>query len=121
MNINRRASRKNGEQEFFSPLETSNRGRFITGAAPFIYFGYGLYYLLAIAGMVMTAKNWRSWLLPYLLIAYFTSLAAVLYGGTRYSIPIQPFLMVFAAQAIVSLAAHLRAVVALPTAPLRRR
>jgi len=89
--------------KFYSPLETSNNGQMVTKIAPVILVGYTVYYLLAIAGLYTTGSAWRRWLLVYLVIAYFSFLAAMLYGGTRYSIPIQPFIMLLASHALTIL------------------
>ncbi len=91
--------------KFYAPLETSNRGTMIVRLAPFINALYVVYYLLAAAGLLLTARRWRVYLLPYFFILYLTALAAFLYGGTRYGQPIQPFFMLFAAEAVVALLA----------------
>lgn len=91
--------------KFYAPLETSNRGTMIVRLAPFINALYVVYYLLAAVGLLLTARRWRVYLLPYFFILYLTALAAFLYGGTRYGQPIQPFFMLFAAEAIVALLA----------------
>jgi hypothetical protein len=41
-------------------------------------------------------------LLPYLLIGYVVALHAVSYGNSRFSLLIQPFLMLLAAEALVA-------------------
>lgn len=94
--------------KFFSPLETSNRGQVLKQAAPLILAAFALFYLIALTGMMIAAKHWRMWLLAYLLIAYPALLAAVFYGGTRYGLVTQPFLALFAAEAVVTLVPHLR-------------
>lgn len=89
--------------KFFSPLETANRGRFVTSIAPLLLAAYALYYLLATVGMIKTARLWKSWLLAYMLIAYPVLLAVVFYGATRFGLVVQPFLKLFAAEAVVVL------------------
>lgn len=64
--------------------------------------GYTAYYLFAAAGMIRMAASWRIWLLPYMLVAYPTLVAAVVFGATRYGLVAQPFLQLFAAEAAVA-------------------
>lgn len=91
--------------KFFSPLETSNRGAFVTWASPFAFMGYGLFYLIAIIGMLQAWSRWRNWSLVGMLILYPTLMAIAFYGGTRYGLAVQPFLMLFAAEAVRNLLA----------------
>ncbi len=92
---------------FFSPLETSNRGAMMSVVAPLIYAGFSLFYLLALAGMIQTARQWRDWLLVHMLIVYPLLLTMIFYGGTRYGLVVHPFLALFAAVALAGLAGKL--------------
>jgi len=92
---------------FFSPLETSVRGQVVTSFSSLVYAGFALFYLLAVVGMIRTAGKWRRWLLVHMMIVYPALLTVVFYGGTRYGLVVQPFLMLFAAEALIALASRL--------------
>jgi len=92
--------------KFFSPLETSNRGTLASSLGGPLVAGFSAHYLLAIAGVVLTAKQWREWTLPYMLIVYPMLLTIVFYGGTRYGLVVQPFLMLFASVALAKIIQH---------------
>ena len=90
---------------FFSPLETTNRGHLMSRLAPLLYAVCAAYYGLALAGWAVTRRRWREWLLVDLLIVYPALLAVIFYGGTRYGMPAQPFIMLYCACGLLRLAA----------------
>jgi hypothetical protein len=94
----------------FSPLETGNNGQVPVSAvvALLVHAGALVYYAIVAVGLMRSFHNWRAWLLPYLLIGYVVTLHAVSYGNSRFSLLIQPFLMVLAAEALVAGWHHLR-------------
>lgn len=57
--------------------------------------------IFAILGIVLTRKNWRTLSIFYLLFFGYSLLHTILYGFTRLRVPIDQFLMIFAANAIV--------------------
>jgi len=59
--------------------------------------------LLALWGAIVTRARWRALLLLYLLFLYYTSLHMVFMAITRYRVPIEPYLIVLAAAALVDL------------------
>lgn len=85
---------------FLSPVEASNQGRLFGSVAPFLIGIAALYYLIGLVGVAFSLKEWRRWLLPYILIAYPAALAIVFSGGTRYGMVIQPFVALFVALAL---------------------
>ncbi len=87
---------------FFSPLETGNNGQVPTKAAIAFFGLYAVYYVFALVGLARSVRNWRAWLLPYLLIAYSAALAGVTYGNTRFGLIVQPFILLFVADALVA-------------------
>ncbi len=92
--------------KFFSPLETSNRGSMAVRLAVPLLVGAVLFYLLGVFGFIRTLRDWRLWLLMYLLVAYPVVIAMVFYGGTRYGMAVLPQFMLFAAIAIEALLAR---------------
>jgi len=64
--------------------------------------------LLALWGALVTRARWRPLLLLYLLFLYYTSLHMVYMSITRYRVPIEPYLIVLAAAALVDLAGRAR-------------
>lgn len=59
--------------------------------------------LLAIGGAVAARARWRELLPIYLLFGYYTLLHMVLMAITRYRLPLEPFLIILAAHALVEL------------------
>ncbi len=60
-------------------------------------FTYTPILILAIVGFFLSLKEWRKLLISYFLIFSFTFTAIIFFGHTRYRIPIDPLLIVFAA------------------------
>ena len=90
---------------FFSPVVTTTRGHLLSRLAPLLDAACLGYYGLALFGWVVTRRRWRTWLLMDLLILYPALLAVVFYGGTRYGMPAQPFIMLYCACGLLWLAA----------------
>ena len=95
----------------FSPLETGNNGqvRVSAAAALLAHVGAAMFYAVALVGLSLSVRRWRAWLLPYLLIGYVIALHAISYGNSRFSLLIQPFIMLFVADALVAGWQRLRA------------
>ena len=66
----------------------------------------GAFLVTALAGGLLAASRWREFAILFLLIA-FTNLTTLLFsGGTRYSLPMIPALVVFAAVAVTAAASR---------------
>ena len=89
-------------------METTTRGQLLSRLAPLLDLVCLVYYGLAAAGWAVTRRRWRDWLLMDLLILYPALLAVVFYGGTRYGMPAQPFIMLYCACGLLWLAAKAR-------------
>jgi 4-amino-4-deoxy-L-arabinose transferase-like glycosyltransferase len=62
----------------------------------------GVFLVTALAGSVLAAPRWREVAILFLLIA-FTNVSTLLFsGGTRYSLPMIPALIIFAAMAVTA-------------------
>lgn len=83
--------------KFFSPLETSNRGRIPLNFGFLVDWGWGVFLALAGWGLLRTTRRFGEWMLVYLLFLYPVGLTAVFYGGTRYGMVVYPYLFLFAA------------------------
>jgi 4-amino-4-deoxy-L-arabinose transferase-like glycosyltransferase len=59
--------------------------------------------ILALAGILMTARNWRWTLLPFSMLFYFTG-HITFDPCQRYHVPVMPYAMMFAAAAVARLA-----------------
>lgn len=68
--------------------------------APLIYLVYSTYLLIAITGMVIGLKVWRKIGFLYAPILGVLLSAGLFYGDTRYTIPMSPSLVLFAALAL---------------------
>ena len=88
---------------FFAPLETSERGH-VTTPLDFAVNAVALvYYAIALLGLWRVRADWRIWLLPLMLIAYPLLLSVVFFGGTRYGLVAQPFIMLLAAEGVCTM------------------
>ncbi len=68
-------------------------------AVPFPVFG--MIAPLALLGLVLAGKRWRELLLLYLFVAGYILSTILYFVNSRYRLPLVPFLMIFAAYAIV--------------------
>lgn len=93
--------------KLLSPLETTTRGSLTVPGAELILTGFGVYYGLAIWGLIATRRQWRDWSLIHLFIGYPIVVAAITHGGTRYGMVAQPFISLLAAVSIFSLSSAL--------------
>jgi len=83
-----------------------NHEAYRQGAYPWIIgASYGPVLVLALLGAWMYRARWRTLLPVYAVIAYLTLLHVVTIASVRYRMPLEPFLIVFAAGAL----AHFRA------------
>ncbi len=90
--------------KFISPLEMGATGRFQTELSFLIYAIYGIYLFIAFASVVLLtrdrfAHHQRTEGMYFLvaLIAYYFVMTIVFSGGTRFSLPIAPSLIILAA------------------------
>ena len=103
---------------FFSPMETTTRGHLLSRLAPLLDAVCLVYYGLAAFGWLLTRRRWRAWLLMDLLILYPAALAVVFYGGTRYGMPAQPFVMLYCAVGLLTAGRQAKlAALTVPPAP----
>ena len=63
-------------------------------------------FILFLAGLVVTRKRWKEFVLIYLLLLYYASLHAVMLVVPRYRIPVIPLMVIFAAAAVGWLIDH---------------
>ena len=91
---------------FFSPLMTTSRGHLASRLEPLLVVACLSYYGLALIGWIVTRRCWRDWLLIALLVLYPALLTVIFYGGTRYGMPAQPFIMLYCAQGMIWLTAR---------------
>ena len=82
--------------KFFAPLERTTSGSLENKLAPVLNLAFGVLYLLALIGLIKTFARWREWLIIYFLILLPLGLALVFFGGTRYGLPVQPFVCLLA-------------------------
>jgi len=64
---------------------------------------YGIFLLIALAGMILSASQWRDSSLLYANVSITMLTAVIFYGCTRFSLPMQPALAVFSAIPIAAL------------------
>jgi 4-amino-4-deoxy-L-arabinose transferase-like glycosyltransferase len=80
-----------------------NHEMYRQGAYPWIIgLSYGPALILALIGVWVYRTRWRLALPIYALVAYFTLLHSVTIASLRYRLPLEPFLIVFAAGALAS-------------------
>jgi 4-amino-4-deoxy-L-arabinose transferase-like glycosyltransferase len=60
------------------------------------------------AGLVLSLREWRRWLILYLFIVVYTLVHVITWAGIRYRLPVDVVLMPFAALAVVGIAERLR-------------
>ena len=82
--------------KFFAPLERTTSGSLENKLAPVLNLAFGVLYLLALVGLIKTFARWREWLIIYFLILLPLGLALVFFSGTRYGLPVQPFICLLA-------------------------
>lgn len=70
---------------------------------------FALFLAAAAAGLVLSLKEWRRWLLIYLYAASFLGNHLLVHSGYRYRYALHPVLALFAAAALVALGSLLRA------------
>lgn len=92
----------------WSPISfTTQSGRTAHPLVRVILFPYLLFLLVVLYGSLTALQSWRV-IFPLYTIPVLTSLqAAIFFGGTRYSIPMAPALILFAAVGIESLVRRL--------------
>jgi len=61
-----------------------------------------------LAGLLLSLRQWRRWLLLYLFIAAYTFIHVISWVQIRYRMPVDVALVPFAALAVVALLARLR-------------
>jgi 4-amino-4-deoxy-L-arabinose transferase-like glycosyltransferase len=86
----------------FSPLAAVDR-EYVLPFSAAIKWGYALFVGLAAAGIVMSLQRWRDASLLYVSMAATVLTTVVFYGCTRFSLPMQPALALFAALPVVRL------------------
>lgn len=64
---------------------------------------YWLFFGLVFYGIIKTRKQWKNYLVIYLLVIYFNAVFSVLCGLPRYAMPIYPFYIIFAVAGFLSL------------------
>jgi 4-amino-4-deoxy-L-arabinose transferase-like glycosyltransferase len=72
--------------------------------------GYVLFLLLAAVGLIRSLPHWRETSVVYLPILQVVTACLVFYGDTRYSLPMQPSLVILAAFGLATLAGIVRPV-----------
>jgi len=95
--------------KFFSPLQTSNRGRMVARLSVLVDGMWAAFLGLAVWGAFRTVGRSRAWMLIYLLVLYPIALTAVFYGATRYGMVIYPYLFLLAADSLVWVARCVKA------------
>lgn len=60
-------------------------------------------YILAGIGIYFSFKQWRKFLLLYLLFLYYTTVHSVFPSMTRYRLPLEPYLIIFAVVAVTEI------------------
>lgn len=63
-------------------------------------WGYVVLMLFTVAGMILTRRQWRSYLLLYAIFAYYTLFYAIFHVQTRYRWEIEPLFFILAAASI---------------------
>lgn len=86
----------------FYPMRESSA---FSNVARTVSFGVCLPFMLA--GLALSLREWRRWLLLYLFIAAYTFIHIVTWVQIRYRMPVDVALVPFAASAVVTLVAHL--------------
>jgi hypothetical protein len=56
--------------------------------------------LLALAGIVLSVRTWRTWRPLYLLIAFHTFTYLLFFGASRFLVPVIPIFCIFAAYSV---------------------
>ncbi len=95
----------------FSPLSVASweTDYPVPWAVGFLVRGlYGAFLVTALGGAILALRHWRAVFLFYVPILSVLASAVVFYGDTRYTLPMVPSLLIFAALAITSTAERWR-------------
>jgi 4-amino-4-deoxy-L-arabinose transferase-like glycosyltransferase len=94
----------------FSPLAVASlEAPYPLPFAGWVYLLYGLFLTCAFWGIARSLNNWRAFSVLYIPILGVLLSTVLFYGDTRYSLPMVPSLILFAAKAIVDAMGSLRA------------
>ncbi len=94
----------------FSPLAVASlEAPYPLPFAGWVYLLYGLFLTCAFWGIARSLNNWRAFSVLYIPILGVLLSTVLFYGDTRYSLPMVPSLILFAAEAIVDAMGSLRA------------
>jgi len=93
---------------FWSPVEIPNNQpdwffARLSGISFLYWVGFPVVAVLSLAGLVLVARDWRTWLLPLLFLLVTIATAALFFCPGRYRLPAVPVLIALGATGVVRL------------------